>query len=104
MDSTAGKRTPTVNRRADGELDMCQDSWTLHVSPNHDEGVNRIDAAGTRLAKSKPVSNRHHPEENRMSVSRRHTLGAALAAAALASLPAPALAQAKLKVAAIYTV
>jgi basic membrane protein A and related proteins len=39
-----------------------------------------------------------------MSISRRHALGAALAAAALAGLSAPALAQAKLKVAAIYTV
>jgi basic membrane lipoprotein Med (substrate-binding protein (PBP1-ABC) superfamily) len=39
-----------------------------------------------------------------MTLSRRHTLGAALAAAALVSLSSPALAQGKLKVAAIYTV
>jgi basic membrane protein A and related proteins len=39
-----------------------------------------------------------------MTLSRRQTLGAALAAATLASLSAPTFAQAKLKVAAIYTV
>jgi basic membrane protein A and related proteins len=39
-----------------------------------------------------------------MSLSRRQTLGIALAVATLAGLSAPALAQAKLKVAAIYTV
>ena len=39
-----------------------------------------------------------------MSFSRRHALLGALAAAALAASPGPALAQAKLKVAAIYTV
>ena len=39
-----------------------------------------------------------------MSDSRRHALGAALAAALLAGFGASALAQAKLKVAAIYTV
>jgi basic membrane protein A len=39
-----------------------------------------------------------------MFASRRHALGIALAAVTLASLHAPALAQAKLKVAAIYTV
>ncbi|HYN60861.1 MAG TPA: BMP family protein [Rubrivivax sp.] len=39
-----------------------------------------------------------------MSFSRRQTLGVALAVATLAGLSAPALAQAKLKVAAIYTV
>jgi basic membrane lipoprotein Med (substrate-binding protein (PBP1-ABC) superfamily) len=39
-----------------------------------------------------------------MSLTRRHTLAAAVAAATLASLSAPALAQTKIKVAAIYTV
>jgi basic membrane protein A and related proteins len=39
-----------------------------------------------------------------MFMSRRHTLGAALAAATLASLAGPVFAQGKLKVAAIYTV
>jgi len=39
-----------------------------------------------------------------MSLTRRHALAAAVAAATLASLSAPALAQTKIKVAAIYTV